>query len=161
MNKDEIEENMIVASQPVDQNIDELLPSMNVNLANKPDDAEPALIGDEMLLGIYGEILDNLRADRSEIDEFLQSIADMVINGGDATSASKEALVQLVKTKTETADKMAKIADLMTRVKLKEKDTFPRYLAASQNNTINIGDSGQKRALLEAINKVKRDESES
>jgi hypothetical protein len=26
----------------------------------------------------------------------------------------------------------------MTRIKLKERDSFPRYLAASQNNTINI-----------------------
>src|SRR5690606_6613571 len=119
---------------------------------------ESNLIQDDMLLGIYAEILGNLRQDRVEIDSYLQNIAEMVMQGGDATSASKEALVQLVKTKTETADKMAKIADLMTRVKLKEKDTFPRYLAASQNNTINIGDGGQKRALLEAINKAKKDE---
>ena len=54
---------------------------------------------------------------------------------------------------------MAKIADLVTRVKLKERDTFPRYLAASQNNTINVGD-GAKRALLEAINKAQKDKED-
>lgn len=52
-------------------------------------------------------------------------------------------------------DKMSKVADLMTRVKLKDKDTFPKYLAANQNNTINISEGGSRRALIEAVNKAK------
>ena len=52
-------------------------------------------------------------------------------------------------------DKMSKVADLMTRVKLKDKDTFPKYLAANQNNTINISETGSRRALIEAVNKAK------
>jgi uncharacterized protein Yka (UPF0111/DUF47 family) len=83
----------------------------------------------------------------------------MVFNGGDSTTSSKEALINLIKVKSDTADKMSKIADLMTRIKLKERDTFPRYLAASQNNTINVGD-GAKRALLEAIDKAQKDKED-
>jgi hypothetical protein len=55
------------------------------------------------------------------------------------------------------SDKMSKVADLMTRIKLKERDTFPKYLAAQQNNTINIGNNGNnsRRSLIEALNKAK------
>jgi hypothetical protein len=38
-----------------------------------------------------------------------------------------------------SADFKSYSAELMTRVKLRERDTFPRYLAASQTNNINIG----------------------
>lgn len=87
-----------------------------------------SLVTDEALLGIYGEILQNLREEREETKEYLDKFGDLVMNDGDATTASKEALVNLIKIKTETTDKMSKIADLMTRVKLKSKDTFPAYL---------------------------------
>jgi hypothetical protein len=76
----------------------------------------------------------------------------MVMNDGESSSASKEAIVNLLKIKSETNDKMAKVADLMTRIKLKEKDTFPRYLAAQQQNHITI-ESG-KRDVLKSINKM-------
>ena len=81
----------------------------------------------------------------------------MVMNDGDATSSTKEALVNLIKIKSDMSDKMSKVADLMTRIKLKERDTFPKYLAAQQNNTINIGNNGNnsRRSLIEALNKAK------
>ena len=131
---------------------------MNLNLSNQNNDVSQ-LISDETVVTVYEEILNNLRTDRIEVDEYLNNFADMVFNGGDSTTSSKEALINLIKVKSDTADKMSKIADLMTRVKLKERDTFPRYLAASQNNTINIGD-GAKRALLEAINKAQKENKE-
>jgi hypothetical protein len=124
---------------------------MNLNLSQ--------LISDETVVTVYEEILNNLRTDRIEVDEYLNNFADMVFNGGDSTTSSKEALINLIKVKSDTADKMSKIADLMTRIKLKERDTFPRYLAASQNNTINVGD-GAKRALLEAIDKAQKDKED-
>jgi len=79
------------------------------------------------------------------------------MNDGDATSSTKEALVNLIKIKSDMSDKMSKVADLMTRIKLKERDTFPKYLAAQQNNTINIGNNGNnsRRSLIEALNKAK------
>jgi hypothetical protein len=76
----------------------------------------------------------------------------MVMNDGDASSASKEAIVNLLKIKSDISDKKAKIADLETRIKLKEKDTFPRYLAAHQQNNVVI--EGSKREMIKSINKL-------
>ena len=117
---------------------------------------KPCIVSDEMLLGVYGEIMENLRADRTQIDDVLNTFAEMVVNEGDSTTSSKEALVNLLKAKSDTADKMSKVADLMTRIKLKARDTFQPYMA--KGNTINIIDQGgdSKRALLETINKAKK-----
>jgi hypothetical protein len=142
----------------IPENMKEMIPSMNVGEIQKKEDEESVLITDDSLLTMYGEIANNIRGDREEIEKLLNNFVDMVLNDGDSTTSSKEAVVNLVKLKSEQSDKMTKIADLMTRIKLKERDTFPRYLAASQNNTINI-DNG-RRALLEAITKAKKDKHE-
>jgi hypothetical protein len=139
--------------------LDAVIPAMNVNLPVQPQQEEN-LVSDEALLGIYGEILQNLREDRDEINNLLSTFADMVINDGDPSTSSKEALVNLVKIKSDSSDKMAKVADLMTRVKLKEKDTFPKYLAAHQSNTINIGNGTAKRELLKQIERATKRKSE-
>jgi hypothetical protein len=133
-----------------DMDIDHLVPSMNVN--QRPEEEIDPIVGDEELLGLYGEILENCRKDRDNVDEILMNFVDMVMNEGDASSASKEAVVNLLKIKTDTSDKMAKVADLMTRIKLKEKDTFPRYLAAQQNNKVVI--EGSKREMIKSIQKM-------
>jgi len=112
----------------------------------------PCIIDDEQVVDLYDEILDNCRKDRDSADEVLANFIDMVMNEGDASSASKEAIVNLLKIKSDTSDKMSKIADLMTRIKLKDKDTFPRYLAAQQNNKIVIESS--KREMIKSINKL-------
>jgi len=144
-------ENEIVESAAAD--LEAVIPSMNVGLPAQQQQMEekPNIISDDALLGIYGEIMENLRDDRKEINDLLSNFVEMVINEGDSTTSSKEALVNLVKIKSETADKMAKVADLMTRVKLKEKDTFPRYLAAKQENNLYIGEQPTKRQFLKEI----------
>jgi len=116
------------------------------------------LISDDALLGVYDEILSNIRTDRTQVDELLGKFCDMVINDGDASNASKEALVNLVKLKTDTADKMTKIADLMTRIKLKERDTYKPYLNKKDdggNLTIIDQTGSTKAAVLEAMRKKK------
>ena len=113
---------------------------------------QTSIVGDETILDLYDEILENCRKDREGVDELRVNLVEMVMNEGDASSASKEAIVNLFKIKTDTADKMAKIADLMTRIKLKEKDTFPRYLAAQQNNKVYI--EGSKREMIKSLNKL-------
>jgi hypothetical protein len=146
----------IIPADEVDE-FQDLLPKMNVGISNNMQQGDVSnLIGDEELISDYNEIMNMIRDDRKQVSEFIDNMADMVINEGDATSSSKEALVNLVKMKTDLADKMVKIADLKTRIKLKERDTFPRYLAANQNNTINIGESSSRRALIEAVNKAKK-----
>lgn len=152
-NQETISSNLPLEDDFDDINVEMLLPSMNVSkeLVPKIDEKE-CIIQDDALVGLYGEILNNCREDRTKVDEILSTFLEMVINDGDASSASKEAIVNLMKIKSDTADKMSKVADLMTRVKLKDKDTFPRYLAAQQNNKVVI--EGSKRDLLKSINKI-------
>lgn len=157
MNKDS---QMPIKAEVIDPNLNKVIPSMNVGLPAIQDQPEKELVTDEALLGLYGEIVNKIKEDTTEITSYLEEFANMVINEGDATSATKEAMVNLVKMKADQSDKLSKVADMMTRVKLKERDTFPRYMAAQQNNTINIGESGSKRALLEAITKAQTKQKE-
>ena len=130
--------------------IESLIPAMNVD-DTIPEEKE-CIVKDDQIMGLYDEILENCRKDRGNIDDVLANFIDMVMNEGDASSASKEAIVNLMKIKSDTSDKMSKVADLMTRIKLKEKDTYPRYLAAQQNNKVVI--EGSKREMIKSINKM-------
>lgn len=134
-----------------DLDIDSLVPKMEAPTEVVEDKSCP--ISDEEITGLYNEILDNARKDRAQADELLMSFLDMVMNDGESSAAAKEAIVNLMKVKTDINDKMAKVADLETRMKLKERDTFPRYLAQQQNNKVVI-ESG-KRDFLKMISKVK------
>lgn len=141
-----------------------MVPQLNVNLpAQVPtDEQKKDLISDEKLVKVYDEILDNIRKDREEIDYVLNNFVNMVINDGEATSSSKEALVNLIKIKSDTADKLSKVADLMTRVKMREKDTFPKYMAVHQNNTTNITkkatlSTAEKRQMIEEQGKKNKE----
>ncbi|MCK9459725.1 MAG: hypothetical protein M0R80_08810 [Proteobacteria bacterium] len=135
----------------MEEDIKDLIPQMNVSLPAEVQEKEQCLVGDEELLGIYGEIIKNLRDDRTQIDECFVEFKEMVINGGDASTSSKEALVNLLKIKTETTDKMSKVADLMTRIKLKSPDTYKPYLNAKQENKTTINITNSKRQLLKSI----------
>lgn len=129
------------------------------NLLDKPIVQEgeiDRLISDDKLLGVYQDVLTAVQKDREEISGILQSFLDMVLNEGDATSACKEAVVSLVKAKSETNDQVIKIADLMTRVKMKERNTFNPAIHAHQQNIYNLGKSGEedKDVLLQEIEKA-------
>lgn len=133
-------------------------PKSNDNLSIQPEGMDQ-LIEDQQLLGIYAEILDDLRSDRKEIDEVLSRFVDMVLNEGDATTSSKEAIVNLIKTKTDMSDKKAKVADLMTRVKLKEKDTMPKWLAKQINDKKDDVQETKKlsrREMLKTLDRAKK-----
>lgn len=130
--------------------IEVLLPSMNVGKDLAPTEKKECIVKDEALLGLYDEILNNCRDDRKAVQEVATTFLDMVSNDGDATAASKEAVVNLYKIQTDISDKMAKVADLMTRIKLRDRDTMPGYLAAQQNNKVVIEG---RRELLKHFNK--------
>ena len=149
----EIEE---IVQQELDEfdevEIENLIPSMTVNSEMMDIPEKECIVKDEEVLDLYEEILQNCRKDRENVSEVLTNFLDMVMNDGDASSASKEAIVNLLKINSDVNDKMAKIADLRTRIKLKEKDTYPRYLAAQQNNKVVI--EGSKREMIKTINKL-------
>jgi hypothetical protein len=123
---------------------------------------ELSIISDESLLGVYGEIMTNLRSDRDQVAELVNTFSNMVINDGDSSTSSKEALVNLLKTKIDASDKMSKIADLMTRIKLRQPDTFQPWMNKNKesNGTINIYDASgvNRKSLMERIQKEKKNE---
>lgn len=129
------------------------IPPMNLMVGNPNSTESP--INDNDLLNIYSEIMGDLRNDRKEIDCLLNNFVEMVMNEGDSSSASKEAVVNLIKVKSDIADKKTKIADLMTTLRLKDKSVSK--LTANQTNHIHITD---KRNLLETINNLKKVKSE-
>lgn len=136
-----------------DVQLEDLMPNMS-SMSAVSEMIEPereCIVKDEEVLELYDEILQNCRKDRESVGEVLTNFMDMVMNEGDASSSSKEAIVNLLKINSDVNDKMAKIADLRTRMKLKEKDTFPRYLAAQQNNVVI---EGSKREMLKTISKL-------
>jgi hypothetical protein len=135
-----------------DFDVDSIIPKMDVSPDIIQEERE-CIVADEDLLGLYDEIKANARSDRAQADEILMNFIDMVMNDGDSSSASKEAVVNLMKIKADINDKLAKVADLETRIKLKERDTFPRYLAQQQNNKVVI--EGGKRDFLKMIAKAK------
>jgi hypothetical protein len=137
-----------------------------INPEDQKGGGELSLISDESLLGVYSEIMGNLRDDRDQVSGLVDTFSNLVLNDGDASSASKEALVNLVKTKIEASDKMAKIADLMTRIKLRQPDTFQPWMGKGKEkggNTINIYDSSgiNRKSLMERIQKGGVDEPQS
>ena len=138
------------------------LPQMNVTM---PPPAQPvkdaaALISDAQYLSVLDEIMNNIREDRKQVSDYIDNMADMVINDGDATTSTKEALVNLVKVKTDLQDKMLKAADLMTRLKLKNTYAYSGpHLNAMQQNNFNIGTDTtefNRKELIRAINHAKK-----
>lgn len=132
-------------------NNNNLIPQMPINV---PTNSSP--VTDHDLLNLYNEILDDLRSDRTQVDDLLSSFVEMVINEGDSSSASKEALVNLAKLKSDIASSKGKVADLMTSLRLKDRQIGK--IQANQTNNITITD---RRNLIEAINKLKKKEAEN
>jgi len=141
---------------------DDLLNGKQMELMPARPAPPPSIIEDEVLLDVYQEILQMCRDDRRECDQYITNFAELVINEGDSTTASKEALVNLMKVKSDIPDKMSKIASEMTRLKLKETVPVKVNTAKQENVTVNIGDTtGSKRALIELIeNMTKKHEEE-
>jgi hypothetical protein len=154
--KDEIKtvQAEVMEKTSIISDINNSLPTFEVNVGNSQSQKpEKELFEDNIVTDLCQEILNFVRDDRKEIDEALSNFANMVMNEGDASTSSKEALVNLIKIKSETTNNMSRVLDLIMRAKLKERDTFPKYLAATQHNEIKIGGAGNKRKLIEQLAK--------
>jgi hypothetical protein len=154
---DEIE----VLSQIDSDTVESFLSPMNISVPQTGPVAEqPQLISDEQYLGFIDEIMTNMREDRKQVSDFIDTFSDMVLNDGDATTSSKEALVNLINTKVNLQDKMLKAADLMTRLKLKNPYAYSGpHLNALQQNNINIGSENtnfNRKDIIKAINAAKK-----
>jgi hypothetical protein len=142
-----------------EDDVESMLPAMNLNVP-EPQKPNDALISDDQYLGVLNEIVNNIRDDRDQVNEYIDTFANMVLNDGDATTSSKEALINLVKTKVDLQDKMLKAADLMTRLKMKNTYAYSgSHLNAMQQNNFNIGADNttfDRKEFIRAINKAKK-----
>lgn len=138
-----------------DDVLGEIMPTMDANPLPLPPE-DKCIVEDQKLLDLYDELLEQGREDRKQAQELVVNFEDMVVNDGDATSSSKEALVALLKLKSDVTDKMAKIADLMTRHKLKERNTFPTYLANHTHSNVTIETNNTKRDILKKLEANKK-----
>lgn len=130
------------------------IPSMNVDISGSSQREEKPLVTNDEMTEMYKKIFSYIEEDRSENVDLYNTLKDMVINDGDASHSTKEAMIQAARMRGESADKLTKIMDLLMRSLLKERDTFPRYLAANQENNI-IFKGGSKRSFLEKLEKNK------
>jgi hypothetical protein len=144
--------------QTLEDSMGNKLPQMNVNMQAPKKDEEIVLIKNEQMIALYNEILDNCREDRKDADSAFKTFLDMVVNDGDPSSSSKEAMVQLLRVRIESTDKMTKVMDLLMRAVLKEKDSFPKYMNAHQENHVTIKTKASKRDFLEKLQKSKKDD---
>lgn len=128
------------------------LPSINVNIPDgiSVPSEKKQLIPDEKIASVYEEAINAIREDRAEADFAYKTFLELVTNGGDASSSSKEAMVNLLKIKTESNDKLIKVLDLWTRIHLRDRDTMPKYLAVQQNNKIE-GTTRAPRQMLQML----------
>lgn len=123
-----------------------ILPNLNVNtqLAEK----ESEIAKSDEIVKFHNEISEDIREDRKELTEAINVFMDMVMNDGDSSNSSKEALVNLLRLKSETADRKTKVLDLLLRAYLKERDgNNTKFVTVTQNNSI----SGNKRDFLKSL----------
>lgn len=103
---------------------------------------EKPLISDDAVIKYYEEAMECIKDDREEAGKRYLDFSEMVFNEGDPSSASKEALVSLLKLKNDGVNQMIKILDLWTRMKMKEQSTNSQIYAYQQNNKYEVSNKG-------------------
>lgn len=125
------------------------MPAMNVSLP-MVSDKMPLVQGEAPHLSdMYHEIMSDISRNESQIDNVLNNFIDMVMNGGDSSSTTKESVVNLLKNKSDLSDKKIKMMEMMMKVYLRDA---PKNVSAVQNNKITVQDM---RGLIGDIKKNK------
>lgn len=133
-----------------DKNSNLPVPTLNMNVG--VPESKKELVAPEKLLNYFDTIFADIEESSKITKEVLDNFMEMIMNKGDASSSSKEALVNLLRLYSETSDKKTKVVDLMMRAYLKESNTFPKYLAAHQHNEFKISsDTSEQRKIIKSI----------
>lgn len=130
------------------------IPNVAMNINIPPNTIDP-LIKPDQIIGMCKQIADDLESEKAEITEAYVNFSEMVFNAGDATSASKEALVNLLKLRSDLVDKKSKLAEMMLKLFLKDG---VKTVTAHQHNDFSIAG---KKELLQELNKIDREKSKS
>lgn len=132
-----------------------ITPASSGEIINQ-DEKLSNIIPDETLVGAYNKILKHINRDCRQTQEVIDHFKNIVMNDGDSTSASKEALVNLLKIKSDARDKEIKIAELMTRIKLKDRSTWAPYMGRGDNNLTIIDNSNTGKTKAEILDMMDR-----
>ena len=125
--------------------------ALNINLpATEPKNE---LVKSEELVGMCHQIEVDIEKEKNEITETFNNFAEMVFNAGDATSASKEALVNLLKLRSDLVDKKARLAEMMLKIFMKDG---VKTVTAHQHNDIHISDKAKLLRELNEMDKAKK-----
>lgn len=131
--------------------------SADKNISITSNENAPApLIADDQIRDFYAEAIDCIRSDRAEAEERYLHFADMIINGGDPSSATKEAMVNLLKLKNDGVNQMIKVLDLWTRISMKDKATSSQVYAFQQNNKYEV-DSNRPNPHVKRLIQMAKD----
>ena len=152
--QEKVEENNINVEIGVKENEVVPMPTMSINMA-PPKSEEPPVITNEKMIELYTKILAYMQEDREDANEAYRTFLDMVVNDGDASQGSKEAAVQLLTLRAKTSENMTRVMDLLMRVVLKERSTFPPYLTAHQENKVVISGKNRRNLIEQFLNKDK------
>jgi len=134
------------------------------SLALQQEPQAGSLVSSDEIKNYYTEAIDCIRQDREEADERYIQFADMAINGGDPSNATKEAMVNLLKIKSDGVNQMVKILDLWTRLAMKDKATSSQIYAYQQNNKYEMAASGKPsphvRKLIKMAEQMESNQNE-
>lgn len=119
------------------------------------------LVAKERIKEYYEQAIECIQQDREEASERYLQFADMAVNGGDPSSATKEAMVSLLKVKSDGVNQMVKILDLWTRLAMKDKATSSQIYAYQQNNKYEVAGSGPNSHVRKLIKIAQEMESKS
>lgn len=125
------------------------IPQVAMNINVPPTQADTQLIATEQVVELVKTVMGDIDVEKNEIQEAYVNFAEMVFNAGDATGASKEALVNLLKLKSDLIDKKTRMLEMMMKVYNKEG---PKTVIAHQHN-----DFIDKRKLFSDLDKEAKD----
>ena len=127
--------------------------ALNINIPNAENNV--ALIEPEQIVNLVQTVMTDIDKEKIEIQEAYVNFAEMVFNAGDATSASKEALVNLLKLKSDLVDKKTRMLEMMMKV---YKTEGPKNVTVRQDNDFHVHD--KRRLFNELDNETKQGEYE-
>lgn len=135
-------------------------PGFSLQIGNDGQVAEQEskmLLPAEKVAGYYEEIMGNLRSDREQAQQVYEIFAEMVVNEGDPSAASKEAMINALKLRHDANDKSLKLLDLCTRMWLKDKSTSTEIYAYQQNNKYENNSQPQAINVRRLIQEVEQE----
>lgn len=125
------------------------------NIPPNADNTPPEeCVTDEELMNLYREILDDFRKDRKDASYIADQFKEMVCNGGDASTSSKEALINAMKLQNDASDKKRRLLSDLMMQKLKSANTFQPYMIKKNDSSSRVA-KVDKKAILKQVQEEK------